>query len=552
MISKSNNASTINIMFRLVGLVKPLALVMVIAIFMGCLGYLCATFLSVLGTYVVLGIIQGNAIGSLLYVILFIALMRGILHYIEQYCNHYIAFKLLAIIRDKVFTSLIRLTPAKLDGADKGNLISLITSDIELLEVFYAHTLSPICIAIITSSIVVIFLSQYHIGLALVLLIAHIWVGIINPYIASKRSKQNAQSFRENNGMLHTYFLDSLRGIKEVSQYHAQQLRKDHIVELSNAMEEKNKQLKQQAAFTYLMSNSAILISTLVMLLVAIGLYINSYISVEAIYISIVLIISSFGAVIPLSNLGVGLSQTIACGKRVLDILDEQPVVEDIIEGVDVEFLSASLKDVDFAYDTKNILENYSLDIPKDTIIGIHGKSGTGKSTTLKLLMRFFDVQKGNIYISNKNVKDINTSSLRSNQSYVTQETHLFNDTIENNIKLANLNASHEEVVEACKKASIHTLIMSLSNGYDSHAGELGSFLSGGEKQRIGVARAFLHKSPLILLDEPTSNLDSLNEAIILKSLKEEKNKTIVLVTHRLSTLRIADKIIAFESERKS
>lgn len=545
--------SSFNIMMRLIKLVKPLSLVMSVAILMGTLGFCCASFLTVLGSYAVIQVLNGaDCITVLLVIIAVIAIMRGIFHYIEQYCNHFIAFKLLALIRDKVFSALRRLAPAKLDGKDKGNLVSIITSDIELLEVFYAHTVSPICIAIITSGIVIGFISHFSLYLGLIALCSHIVVGICIPIYTAKKSKLSAKEQRDVNGELNTYFLDSLRGMNEILQYDYVQTRKQEISNLSTKMETCNGKIKKQMGKTSALTSLSILSFSAIMLFVSAFLHIEGIIEIQAVIICTTMIFSSFGAVTSVANLGAGLSQTLASGNRVLDILDDTPVVQEVSDKKDVDFENAKLENISFCYDSQEILKDFSLDIQKNKILGITGKSGCGKSTMLKLLMRFWDVNKGEIKISGENIKDINTKSLRDNQSFVTQSTHLFHDTIENNIKIANLNATTQEVIDACKKASIHEFITSLPNGYKTQVGELGDTLSGGEKQRIGIARAFLHNASLILLDEPTSNLDSLNEAVILTSLKKAQDKTIVIVSHRKSTMKIADTVINMESERLS
>ncbi len=546
--------STFNVMIRLIGLVRPLAPIMIIAIIMGCLGYFCASFITVFASYAIIDILKNNSVNLNLFitVILTIAVLRGILHYIEQYCNHFIAFKLLALIRDKVFTALRKLAPAKLDGRDKGNLVSIITSDIELLEVFYAHTVSPICIAFITSFGVICFIGSFNIILGVIVLLAHITVGIVIPIIMSKKSKQNGESHRNKVGELNTYFLDSLRGLKEILQFGYKDIRKLEIENLSKEIENSNKEIKKYTGKTFATTNFVILIFSTITLFTAGILYLENYIDLTAVLISTILLLSSFGAVTSVANLGAGLSQTIACGNRVLDILDDAPIVKEVIDGIDVTFETANFKNIDFSYSQENILENFSMNIEKGKILAISGKSGCGKSTILKLLMRFYDVNSGEVLISNENIKNINTKSLRDNQSFVTQETHIFCDTIENNIKIANINATRQDVINAAKNASLHEFIKNLKDGYDTPIGELGDTISGGEKQRIGVARAFLHNASLILLDEPTSNIDSLNEAVILKALKDIKDKTIVLVSHRKSTLKIADNILNMETIRKS
>lgn len=545
----------ISIMMRLIGLVKPLIHIMLLTILMGVAGYLCAIFITILGSYGILSIldIQKIDLKLLFMVILILGLLRGVLHYIEQASGHYIAFKLLAIIRDKVFKALRKLAPAKLEGRDKGNLIAVITGDIELLEVFYAHTIAPIAIAIITSLIMVIFIGQFHLLLGLIAAVAYLCVGLLIPVAASRLGADKGRSYRRLFGELNTYFLDSLRGLKECIQYHCGPSRLKEITRQSDALDIQQKALKNQEGLSAAITNTVILFFDLAMLFSSIILMRQGIVGFEGILIPTVALFSSFGPTAALSSLSNNLLQTFAAGERVLDILDESPVVSEVEKGVDITFDRASCKNLSFAYDDEIILDNITMELPASKVIGIHGKSGSGKSTFLKLLMRFWDRQSGSLELSSYDIRSVNTRSLRENESYVTQSTYLFNDTIGANIRVARLNASDEEVAEAAKKAAIHDFITRLPKGYDTPVGELGESLSGGERQRIGLARAFLHQAPFILLDEPTSNLDSLNEGIILKSIREHAaNHTVVLVSHRRSTMGITDLDYSIENGRLS
>ncbi len=547
--------SAIQIMMKLIVLVKPLILIMLAAITLGTLGYFCAIFLTILASQSILSILTSQPFQTTVTIMIVIAILRGFLHYIEQYCNHFIAFKLLAIIRHEVFASLRKLCPAKLEGKDKGNLISIITTDIELLEVFYAHTISPIAIAILTSIIMVIFIGQYHIYLGMLALCMYIIVGVLIPLWNGKRGSQVGLEYRNEFGELNSFVLDSLRGIDETIQYGQGQRRKQQISDQSTELSKKQEILSHHEASQRSLTNLIILIGSLLMLALSIFLYRNGDMTRDGVLVCTVAMMSSFGPVVALSSLSNNLNQTLASGERVLSLLEETPLVEEVEGEWEEEgsFKGAEVKDITFSYDEEIILKDESLKLEPGKITGIHGQSGSGKSTLLKLLMRFWDVQKGEVLVDERNVKEIPTSELRNLESYVTQETHLFHDSISNNISLAKPNATKEEIIEACKKASIHDFIMTLPNGYDTEVGELGDTLSGGEKQRIGIARAFLHDSKMILLDEPTSNLDSLNEGIILKALKESsKDKTVVLVSHRASTMNVCDEVYEMNEGRIS
>ena len=575
--------SAIQIMGSLIGLVKPLLHIMLAAIILGTLGYLCAIFLTILAGQVIMhGLLTGvagmivpvnnmwlvfNPVKTIITVMIVIAVLRGILHYMEQYCNHFIAFKLLAIIRHKVFAALRKLCPAKLEGRDKGNLISIITTDIELLEVFYAHTISPIAIATLTSIIMVIFIGRYHWLAGLLALAAYLIVGVAIPMWNGKRGSQKGMEFRINFGELNSFVLDSLRGLDETIQYGQGEKRREQMSKQSKNLAGMQESLSKMEGSQRSFTNMVILLASFGMLALTIWLYDKGAMGFEGILTCTIAMMGSFGPVVALSSLSNNLNQTLASGERVLSLLEETPLVEEIPgdvetsadQGVNSEesanhaFAGAEAENVTFAYGEEVILDNYSLKLQPGKITGIHGASGSGKSTLLKLLMRFWDVQGGSMSVDGTDVRKIPTKHLRDMESYVTQETHLFHDSIANNIAIAKPGASREEIMKAAKKASIHDFIMTLPKGYDTEVGELGDTLSGGEKQRIGIARAFLHDAPMILMDEPTSNLDSLNEGIILKSLKESaRKKTVVLVSHRVSTMNVADVVYEMENGRIS
>ena len=553
--------SAISIMGSLIGLVKPLLHIMLAAIILGTAGYLCAIFLTILaGQVIVHGLIAGGegSVKTIITLMLIIAVLRGILHYAEQYCNHFIAFKLLAIIRHKVFAALRKLCPAKLEGRDKGNLISIITTDIELLEVFYAHTISPIAIATLTSLVMVVFIGRYHWLAGILALIAYLIVGVVIPMWNGKCGSQMGMEFRTNFGELNSFVLDSLRGLDETIQYDQGEKRKEQMSERSRSLAGIQEKLSKMEGAQRSFTNLVILLASFGMLALTVWLYGKGEIGFEGILTCTIAMMGSFGPVVALSSLSNNLNQTLASGERVLSLLEETPMVEEIPEDMHIKivsenFLGAEAKNVTFAYENETILDDYSLKLESGKITGIHGASGSGKSTLLKLLMRFWDVNQGSVSVDGEDVRKIPTRHLRDMESYVIQETHLFHDSIANNIAVGSLGASREVIIEAAKKASIHDFIMKLPKGYDTEVGELGDTLSGGEKQRIGIARAFLHDSPLILMDEPTSNLDSLNEGIILKSLREaSEKKTVMLVSHRKSTMNIVDTVFEMKDGRIS
>ena len=551
------------IMSRLIGLVRPLLPFMCLAVLMGVLGYLCAIFLTIIAGYGILHGLMGIAgtdvealssgITALAVVLVTLAVLRGILHYGEQYCNHFIAFKLLAILRHKVFAALRDLCPAKLEGRDKGNLISIITSDIELLEVFYAHTISPIAIAALTSLVMVCFIGIQYPPAGIIAFLGYLTVGVAFPLRNGTRGAADGMEYRSAFGELNSFILDSLRGLDEIIQYGKGRERMKQMDERSKRLGLLQKKLNGHEASQVSLTNMAILFFSFGMLFLMLGSLQSGKVTYDEMLITTIAMLGSFGPVIALANLSNNLNQTLASGERVLSLLEEEPQTAEVAGETLTVFHGAAAGKVNFAYEEEQILKDYTIAIPKGKVVGIYGASGSGKSTLLKLFMRFWDADSGKILISEKDIKKVNTVDLRDMESYVTQETHLFHDSIANNIAIGKPGASPKEIVEAAKKASIHDFIMTLPKGYDTEVGELGDNLSGGEKQRIGIARAFLHDAPFLLLDEPTSNLDALNEGIILKSLKEARGeKTVLLVSHRKSTMNLADVVYEMGAHRVS
>ena len=549
----------LHVMRRMLGLARPMAGTIALAVLFGIVGHLCATFIPVLAVAAGLsaaGVIAhpfGLTLTSVIVVLVAMSIVRGVLHYIEQTCNHYIAFKLLASIRDRVFASLRRLAPAKLAGADKGSLISTITADVELLEVFYAHTISPICIAVGTSIVMIVFMGSLHPLFGLVGLVAYLVVGALVPVLLSRLTGDTGRRCRELAGDLSGFVLDSLRGLREARQFGAGGRRLEELDSRSRELVRVQGLLNDRSSDGNAITSGLILLFGLGQLVLGALLFQAGSVGAGAVVLATVSILSSFGPTTALAALGVTLQGTIASGARVLAVLDEEPVVPEQDGGCDVEFYGAAAEHVSFSYGGEQILSDVSAEVPANGIVGITGRSGSGKSTLCRLLMRFWDVDEGRVALSGKDVRDINTSSLREAEALVEQDTHLFHDSILDNLLLARPDATREQVEEACKAASVHDFIMSLPQGYDTMVGELGDTLSGGERQRLGLARAFLHGAPFLLLDEPTSNLDSLNEGAILRSLGEQRaSRTVLLISHRASTMGIADEVIEMRSGRVS
>ena len=543
-------------LLEMLKLVGPLKYHMLLAVCTGTLAFLAVEFIPVLGVMGVLRIIGedvGISLKKIGVLLVIFAFSRAVLRFIEQRTNHYIAFTILAIVRDKVFKALRKLSPAKLAGKDKGDLVSLITSDVELLEVFYAHTISPILIAIVSETIMVAYIASYSFVLAVIAVIAFVSIGVFVPMIISKISGNTGEQMRRQAGELSAYVLENIRGLDDTLQYSYADDRKIGMNVKTDALTKFKEELNRMSGFNIAIANTMIILFDLIMLLIGSALYLKGSISFSAFVICQVAMMSAFGPVSALAALGTGLQNTIASCNRILDILEEEPETQDITGKNPISYSDVNIRDLSFAYQDEKVLDHIEMSFGKNEIVGILGRSGSGKSTLLRLLMRFWRVREGSIEISGRDIEDINTTDLRNMESFMSQDAEFFKDSILNNLKIAKLDAAEDEIIDACRKASVHDFIMSLPDGYQSNVAELGDSLSGGERQRINLARAFLHDSDMILLDEPTSNLDSLNEAIILKSLKESaQNKTVILVSHRPSTMRIADRSYTVENGRLS
>ena len=543
-------------MANLILLLGSLVYIMVVAVINGSLGFISAMGVTFFGAVAIAKAI-GESIPvsyeALIILTISCGVIRGLLRFLEQYGNHYIAFKLLAVLRDKIFTSLQRLCPAKLESKQKGSIIAMITSDIETLEVFYAHTISPVCIAVIVSAVVLIlvgFVSSWY--LALIALIGYFLIGIIVPMIASDRLKASGVRYRTEFASFNAYFLDSIKGIKDIILHNADQARKTEVNRRSDILLDETKKMKQKITNAGAATEFIVSIIIIATLACGIALVAGDLLSAGRMVIGVVTIFGSFGPVIAISALPGNLTQTFASGNRVLDLLSEKPAVTPVKDGQIIDFEDLSVSDLSFSYDGQTkVLRDICMQAKKGEIIGITGESGCGKSTFLKLLLRFWQKDSGRIDYNGFDIDTVDTDSLLDNVTMVSQTTYLFDETIENNLRIAKPDATMQAIENACKLASVHDFILTLPDGYQSRAGALGDNLSAGEKQRIGLARAFLRGSALILLDEPTSNVDSINEGIILKALKEQKHrKSIILVSHRASTMSIADRIYRVEKGR--
>lgn len=577
--------SAFSIMARMIGLVRPLAAHLALAVALGTAGSLAATFVAAFGGYGIMaaaGQGTGLAVASACVLAVACGVLRGPLHYGEQLANHYIAFRLLALIRDHVFAALRRLAPAKLEGRDRGDLVSLVTADIELLEVFYAHTISPIAIAIASSAIMLAFIGAHSLPLAAIALAGYLVLGAIMPIASSKLCGNAGRASRDAAGSISAYVLDGLRGLAETVQFAGVSKRSAGLAAQTDAMGATDRSLHVRSAAVEGLADALVLLTSLAMIATSLGLYAAGDLSFSSAFICSFAYLSSFGPVLAVCRLGTSLQATLASGARVLDLLDEEPQTVDVLDGADASFDGAACEHVTFSYgcvaaDTSAgtlrgaraasngapacmpsskddcILDDISISFEPGEMVCVTGRSGSGKSTLLKLLMRFWDPTSGAVKMSGRDLRGVNTASLRNAIGYMTQDTHLFVGTIGDNLRIAREDATDSELDSACEAAALTSLIARLPQGYDTPVAELGDSLSGGERQRIGLARIFLHDAPFVLLDEPTSNLDALNEAAVMRAIDRRRaGKTVVLVSHRASTCAFADRFYSVEHGRIS
>lgn len=543
--------SALGIVSRMIGLIAPLAPFMALAVLLGVAGFVASMLGTVIGAWSMgLAFVGADAAFPALAAGIAIAsLLRGPLHYGEQICNHYIAFKLLALIRDKVFAALRRLAPAKLEGRDKGDLMSLVTADIELLEVFYAHTVSPVLNAAAMAVGMAVALGLQSLWFAVLAVVLYGAIALVVPFAGSRLCSRLGREQRDSVGSMNAFMLESLRGVNETIQYGCQASRAEMLDERMDALHAISVKLRMRSAMSDALTDVLVIGGDVACALIGCVLLAAGAIDAPQFMIAQALVMSGFGPFIAVSRLGTTLQQTLASGERVIELVDEVPQTEEVRDGVVLKgFDGAQTNNVTFGYGEKPVFENVTMRVAPGSVVQICGRSGTGKSTLCKLLMRFWDPKQGFVVINGQDVKLVNTSSLRATQSYMTQDTHLFAGALRDNIALVKPDATDEEILEACREADIDELIARLPDGLDAQAGELGSALSGGERQRIGLARVFLHDAPFVLLDEPTSNLDSLSEAQVLKALhRHREGKTMVLVSHRASTSSLADECYMLE-----
>lgn len=468
-------------------------------------------------------------------------IIRGVARYGEQYLNHDIAFRLLATIRERIFATIRVLGPAKLSGKRSGDLVTAITSDVEALEVFFAHTVSPVFIAIGTTTVTVVFLWQIQPTLASILLVGQLLVGVFIPVMGYQKSQALGDDYQESFVALNQTVMEDISSLQDISQYG---LEKERLATLKVT----GKQLNQQYQKKLKQESKLRLLSEGVLLITAVCLFfigVSFRFSTSTVFTSVIIGLSSFGPVLALSGLGSALVTTFASARRLAALTQESPAVVFSEHGPQITtFAGATVEAITFSYNQQvsPVLSDLSLALHKEQIIGIGGESGNGKSTLVKLLMRYWDPEKGEILLNPVNLYDINEAVLHSVEGVMEQTTFIFEDTIAANIGLGNSQASSTAIEEAAKQAAIHEWVLSLPDQYETKIGGNHRSLSDGERQRIGLARLFLHDAPFILLDEPTSNLDYLNEQAILHSLKKGMTqKTVLLISHRETTLRLAD-----------
>lgn len=575
---------------RLLHEVGPLRPTMIAACVFGTLGHLAATFLPVFGVIALFATLEepvwGVSMTAGFAAMAVCAVIRGLMRYAEQYMNHNVAFKLLALFRSKAFAAMRRLAPAKLDGRGKGDLIALITTDVELLEIFFAHTISPVVIAVVTTvafAVALAFLNPWFVPL---LIVMHLLVGVVLPRLFATGVRYLGPNIRRDAASLDDTMLDDMRGLDEIIRFGAGERRLGSILEQSRELWHQRVKLSLNNGRFGGIGGVMVVLATALAGALALVLAWYGLADVDGVgelFAAVVLIASSFGPTLALSALPASLTQTFASARRLFALMDEVPAVEET-GTLTPAYSGMALDHVSFAYPDQmaghgsnpnadldqdangttrhaaadhaaGVFTDLSLEIPTHGILGVQGPSGRGKSTMLKLLMRYWDPQSGLVTMSGEDLRTVDAHHRRRVQTMLAQETYLFDGTIRENLRLANQEADDEMMRNALAKASALRLVESLPDGLDTQVGELGGRLSEGERQRIGLARVFLRHADLVLLDEPTSRLDAFNEAVILQSINELASElrgddgagqgvAIVLVSHRDSTMRVADMVV--------
>lgn len=532
-------------------LVRPLAFPMMGAVFFGALGHILATAIPSLGSYWLLTGEFNVKTGLITFGIL--ALCRSLFRYFEQLLNHFVAFRTLAIIRDKVFRKLRDLAPAKMEEKNKGELISVISADIELMEVFYAHTISPVIIAIIHTLVLTIFMVKIHWAIGLCLLVSHLILGVAVPIYTEKKSRDLGPIQRKILSDLNLNILESFKGIKELVNFNYGDKRSQEVTEQTKKLNQATKNLTRDSGKSFGLSRLLVFALSGFFGVFAAKLYQDGQIPFNLFIFSWVIFLSSFGPTSALASLANNLVVTLACARRVLGLLKEDPKVDEVLGGKTFDYENFKVEKVTFSHDKTPLLDQFSMEGGKNQIIGLAGKSGCGKSSLIHLMMRFYDPEKGKINYNGINLKEINSSNLRKNIGYLSQSTHLFKGSIRDNLLIAKKGATEEELIYACKKAAIYDFIKDLPQGLDTEIVRDQNLLSSGEMQRLSMARLFLKNPKLYLLDEPTANVDAMTEGIILKSIYQDRqDKTILITSHRESTLRICQAVIYMQRQIRS
>lgn len=542
--------SFFSLIHGMMSLVKGKTYLIVLAVLVGTLGFLSAmgiTFFAALGILKLIGLDTRLSYGWIIALLLICGFSRGFLRYGEQYLNHYMAFTLLADVRDQVFCALSRQGDKVLDDRNRGEVLSMLQSDTESLEVFYAHTITPFFIALCTEAVVlVLFGILIHCSFSLLALGLYLIIGAFIPMFFYLINRKMGVSYRKELSGNENLYLNAAYGMREILSFNHQDMVAKEITDSTRKMNRLSRKLNDLSLTSSCLVNFLILIGNLVILLLGAYLFQKGMILGPKMILAYMMLATSFGPVIALSNLPGNLTMSFASANRILDLRDRKSRVQE--GNSSFSFESLAIKDVSFGYEKNEILSHVSFTLKRGEIIGIQGKSGSGKTTLLKLLLHFEEAQKGEILYNGKPVQEFSRESLAKNVTLFSQSTYLFKNTLAYNLRIAKPDASDQELQAACEKAGILEKIHSLKNGFDTEVKDLADNFSTGEKQRIGLARIFLSDSRLILLDEATSNVDGYNENLILSQLcKEREDKAVILISHRPSTLSICDRIYHLE-----
>lgn len=542
---------SLRLVARLINFMKKLLPVILLAVFFAVFGFLITVYIPAKIISLGFDAVNGEKLKIISLIILVVlAISRGLFRYGEHYFGHYVAFKVLADFRREIFSKLRRLAPSKLDSQDSGALLKLIGEDVEALEVFFAHTLSPITTGTIVSIILIIYYLQYNILLALIAIIVYFTLAVIIPNVFSNKLKPHLEVQQKYRKSYTSYFLESLRGMKDLLQLGVEKERFKNLERESKIVNKKERNVAKLNFLQFSYSFLTIGFGVLAFAFVDFILVNKNVISVKDAVITLVVFSSSFAPFLELSRLPLGLGRALQAAKQTFSLLDEnEPVGNDGSKEIE-KINEIKFENVDFSYPKRDkmIFENLNLLFEDEKIVGLVGESGSGKSTLMKMVMKWYIAKSGKISLNEEDILGIDSRKLQEKIAYIPQFPQIFSQTIRENLVLGNDEITDEEIFEIAEKCRLKDVILSTENGLDTKINSEKIIFSSGEMQRLELMRALLKRADVYIFDEPTSNLDTLNESIILNLIKENCKGMVFLISHRMSTVSFSDVVYRVEN----